>query len=253
MLVVSQLGLIQQRCQLLADINFSLAEGGLLALVGPNGAGKSSLLRSLAGLWPLAAGAAELGGQNLAAMPLAARAQRLAWLGQHNQVAFDFTVAQVVRLGAKHSSDDAVNSALAQFGMAEFAARAIHQLSGGQQQRVHLARVFLQLNAVTETDAQCLLLDEPLNGLDLGWQQQCLFLVKQWLQQRPQRCAVVALHDIGLAASFSDQMLVLNKGKMAFHGSPTALTEALLSQVWQYPIAIQRHETQTLVYAKAEG
>jgi iron complex transport system ATP-binding protein len=168
-------------------------------------------------------------------------------------VAFDFTVAQVVALGPQQAHIEVMQAAMRAFGVLEYADRSIAELSGGQQQRVHLARVFSQLNSSLAA-VQCLLLDEPLNGLDIRWQQRCLAEAREWLAERPQRYVVMALHDLGLAASRCDQVLVLNEGMIEFMGAPEALSEELLEKVWQYPLTIQRgnadNNYRTLVYPK---
>lgn len=256
MLNVQNLALLKSQRHLLADINLTLAEGQLLGVIGPNGAGKSSLLKTLAAIWKPTAGAATLDNVNITNMSLGLKSHAVAWLGQQNTVAFDFSVQQVLALGPQRGNRAVMAAAMQAFGVYELSARPMAELSGGQQQRVHLARVFSQLNA-SNAAAQCLMLDEPLNGLDLRWQQRCLQNSKQWLAQRAGRHAVMAIHDIGLAASFCDQVLVLNEGMIEFMGPPAELTENMLENVWRYPLAIQRGNTdnnnQTLVYAKAEN
>lgn len=252
MLSAQELALSKTQRTLLCDIDFELPAGQLLGVIGPNGAGKSSLIKILAGLWQPTQGHVQLGKAPVASLSLSQRSTVLAWLGQQNSVAFDFSVQQVVALGPQRAKPITMTAAMQLFGVQELAERNISTLSGGQQQRVHLARVFSQLNG-SENDAdQCLLLDEPLNGLDLRWQQRCLNATKTWVAQCSQRHAVMAIHDIGLAATACDQVLVLNEGMIEYMGPPAGISEALLEQVWRYPLTIQRNNNQTLVYAKAE-
>lgn len=251
MLCVSDVSLEKSQRRLLDELTFELSAGQLLGVVGPNGAGKSSLLRVLAGLWPPTAGFASLGQISTHEVLPQRRAQQLAWLGQQNDVAFDFSVQQVIALGPQQANDTIISAASQLFGVDSLLSRRFSTLSGGQQQRVHLARVFSQLNSST-SEQQCLLLDEPLNGLDLRWQQRCMQAVRGWLQARAGRHAVMAIHDIGLAARHCDQVLVLNEGMIEFIGEPANLSEPLLEKVWRYPLAIQRQHNQTLVYAKPE-
>jgi iron complex transport system ATP-binding protein len=253
MLSVIDLSLQKAQRQLLAELDWQLESGQMLAVVGPNGAGKSSLLKCLAGLWAASDGAVMLDDLALASLPLSERAGHVGWLAQQSYVAFDFSVAQVVALGPQQAAPSVMRSAMQTFGVLDYADRNIAELSGGQQQRVHLARVFSQLNS-SEAASQCLLLDEPLNGLDIRWQQRCLSAAQDWLSQRPNRHVVMALHDIGLAASSCDQVLVLNEGMIEFMGAPAALDEDLLEKVWRYPLTIQRGNAEnnyrTLVYPK---
>ncbi len=130
------------------DISFALAPGGALLLRGPNGAGKSSLLRALAGLTPLAAGALRWEDDN-ALDDLPTHAARIAWLGHLDAVKFALTAAE-------HVADP---SALAAVGLAGYRDLPAKFLSAGQKRRLALARIIASA-------APLWLLDEPTNGLD---------------------------------------------------------------------------------------
>jgi len=249
MIEVSAVGLRKSGRQLLSGINFSLAAGEVLGVIGPNGAGKSSLLKLLAGLWQASQGQIVFDGAELQRLSVSQRAEHVAWLPQASSVAFDFSVQQVVALGLQAQHPTAMTAAMQQFGVESLAARGIASLSGGQQQRVHLARVFSQLNA-SQQRPQLLLLDEPLNGLDIGWQQRCLRVARDWVLAQPQRAAVMAIHDIGQAASHCDRVLVLKDGMIEALLSPTDLDEGLLEKVWRYPLALRREQDQFLVFPK---
>lgn len=237
--------------QLLDDLSMAVNAGEVLGVIGPNGAGKSSLLKLLAGLWQPTGGEIEFADQHLASSSASSRAEHIGWLAQSSSVAFDFSVQQVVALGPQQQASSVMHSAMQQFGVADLAARSIAELSGGQQQRVHLARVFSQLNASRQTP-QLLLLDEPLNGLDIRWQQRCLRATQQWVGAKAERAVVMALHDIGLAATWCDRVLVLKEGMIEVVVEPNQLDEALLEKVWRYPLSISREHNQTLVFPKPE-
>lgn len=249
MIQLDGVGLKKSSRQLLAELNFALADGELLGVIGPNGAGKSSLLKLVAGLWAPSEGKIDFAGSALSQLSVSQRAEHIAWLPQASSVAFDFTVEQVVALGPQRPRASVIASAMQQFGVEQLAARPIGELSGGQQQRVHLARVFSQLNA-SQQQPQLLLLDEPLNGLDIRWQQRCLRASQQWVVAKPGRAAAMAIHDIGLAASCCDRVLVLKDGMIEALISADALDEDLLESVWRYPLAIRREHNQTLVFPK---
>lgn len=243
---------LQKSGRLLLDaLGFELADGELLGVIGPNGAGKSSLLKLLAGLWLPNHGEIELAGRAISEYSASSRAEHLGWLAQSSSVAFDFTVRQVVALGPQGVAESVMESAMQQFGVAELANRSIAELSGGQQQRVHLARVFSQLNS-SQQAPQLLLLDEPLNGLDIRWQQRCLRVTEAWVKARSGRSAVMALHDVGLAATWCDRVLVLKEGIIEALIPPSDVSEELLERVWRYPLSISREHNQTLVFPKPE-
>lgn len=251
MMTVKSVSLRKSGRLLLEALDFELPEGELLAVIGPNGAGKSSLLKLLAGLWLPSQGHIELAGRAVSDYSASDRAGHIGWLAQSSSVAFDFTVLQVVGLGPQQAAESVMQSAMQQFGVAELATRSMDELSGGQQQRVHLARVFSQLNA-SQRSPQLLLLDEPLNGLDIRWQQRCLRAVQEWVAARPGRSAVMALHDVGLAATWCERVLVLKEGIIEALMPPSDLSEELLEQVWRYPLTISREHNQTLVFPRCE-
>jgi len=156
---------------LLDQVTLVVAPGETIALVGPNGAGKSTLLRVLAGEIVPQAGTVALRGWPLKSYPARTLALHRAMLSQHTTVAFPFTVADVVRMGAgdRGSADALVASALAEVDLTAFGERVVTTLSGGEQQRAHFARVLVQLACGEAIHGPGLLmLDEPTRGIDVG-------------------------------------------------------------------------------------
>lgn len=189
------------------------APGRILGLMGPNGSGKSSLLRALGGLLPLSSGRVLLDGEDLVRMRPAVRAQRVACLLQRHQVAFDFTLAELVGLGCSRPEPAAVDEALRRVGLHGLGARRWSRCSGGEQQRAHLARALV-------TGARLLLLDEPDNHLDLG----ARTLLADLIRSEADRGAVVvvATHDIDLA-SRCDELLLLDRGRLRHQAPPAQM------------------------------
>ncbi|MGA5545232.1 ABC transporter ATP-binding protein [Mycobacterium sp. NPDC051198] len=206
------------------------APGSTVGLLGPNGSGKSSLLRLLAGIDRPDSGAVQLDGRDLHRMSRRAVARRVAMVGQHADTDLDIAVRDVVRLGRiPHSSvfggggDDtaAVVAALSATGLDGMADRLWHTLSGGERQRVQIARALAQ-------EPSELLLDEPTNHLDIAHQLEILALIRTL-----DVTAVVALHDLNLAAMFCDHVVMLSAGRVVAAGSPVAvLTEDLVADVY---------------------
>jgi iron complex transport system ATP-binding protein len=220
----------------LRDVSFALRAGELCALCGPNGAGKSTLLRLLLGLHTPGAGQVELGGAPLASLTRREIARRAALLPQESPVELPLTVREVVALGrlphlgrfeAERAEDgEAVARALEATDTAALADRPLTELSGGERHRAHLARALAQGAAV-------LLLDEPVAGLDLVHQLRALELLRATVDGGPGRGAIVALHDLSLAARYCDRILLLEGGALRADAAPAqVLTPETLARVF---------------------
>ncbi|MBM9459096.1 ATP-binding cassette domain-containing protein [Nocardioides sp. zg-536] len=228
---------------LLHDVSFTVPTGAVSALVGPNGAGKSTLLRALSGAGPRAGGSVHLGSQDLFALSRRERARRVALVEQEVRSEFALTVRQAVALGrTPHQSrwsltaaddDTVVEDALVRAGAAELAGRELGTLSGGEQQRVQLARALAQ-------QPELLLLDEPTNHLDVRAQLRTLGLLRELAADGV--TVLAALHDLNLAASYCDHVVVLADGRVRASGpvAPT-LTPALIAETYGVQADVLTH------------
>ncbi|WP_394553455.1 ABC transporter ATP-binding protein [Agromyces sp. MMS24-JH15] len=244
-LEVARLGFARRDRIVLEEIGLEVPRGAVAALVGPNGAGKSTLLHLLAGVERPAAGTALLAGDDLTSLPRRERARRIALAEQETRDARTqgLRVADVVALGriphqGAWGGDRAVDRevvahSLAAVGAAEFAARPYDELSGGERQRVNLARALAQ-------EPELLLLDEPTNHLDVRAQLVTLDLLRRLAAGG--LTVLAALHDLGLAASYADHVVVLAEGRVVAAG-PTAevLTAGLLRTVWGVDAEVTTH------------
>nr|WP_145546462.1 ABC transporter ATP-binding protein [Variovorax boronicumulans] len=200
------------------DASVALARGECLGLIGPNGSGKSTLLRMLYRALQPTHGSVHLLEQDIGGMSERQFAQKLAVLTQESATDFDITVAELVMMGriphqAKWARDSAQDHAivcqsLQQVGALALAERPLGELSGGERQRVLLARAFAQ-------QPQVLLLDEPTNHLDIRYQLEVMGLL------RGQRIsAIVALHDLNIAAHYCDRLVLMAQGRIVAEGRP---------------------------------
>ena len=210
----------------LEDITFHLHESERVAVVGPNGAGKSTLFKVVAGVLPPTAGEVNIFGSR----PLGHVC--IAYIPQRSQVDWSFpvSVADVVMMGRSaklgplnwpHKKDwEHVHRALETVEILNLASRQISQLSGGQQQRMFIARALAQ-------EAELMLMDEPLTGLDTPAQEGLLDLLDD---SKEKVTVMVATHDLDQAARHFDRILLLNHQMVAF-GKPVDVlqTENLLS------------------------
>jgi len=204
----------------LRDLTFNVPHGARVAVVGPNGAGKSTLFKALVGLLPLR------GGQILVhGLPLGHHKDCVAYVPQREEVEWRFpvTVGDVVMMGrfdhqgwigwASSEDRQVVRQSLVQMGIEDLASYAIGDLSGGQQQRVFLARALAQ-------EPHILLMDEPFTGVDMPTQEATLGLLDDL--RGTDVTAMIATHDLSLAAGKFDQMLLLN-GRLIACGKPEAV------------------------------
>jgi iron complex transport system ATP-binding protein len=229
------LGVAKGRAKLLRDVSVAFEPGRVTAVVGPNGAGKSTLLATLAGTQKPTDGSVTLDGVSLQRLGSAALAQRRAVLSQDFQVAFPFTVAEVVAMGRLphelHADLQIVAQAMHAADIASLASRNVLTLSGGERQRVGLAKALAQVWApVSGMGANWLLLDEPLAALDPVHQREVLRTVRRFAAEGGG--IVMVLHDLELATSAADFVLVLKGGAVIDKVSAAALSPALIENVF---------------------
>jgi len=201
----------------LDDLTFLIPHGERVAVVGPNGAGKSTLFKALVGLLPVQKGRILIHGQHLGH-----HHECVAYVPQKEEVdwRFPLNVEDVVMMGRfgqlgwlkRPTLEDrkAVKRSLEQMGIADLASHPISELSGGQQQRVFLARALAQ-------EPHILLMDEPFNGVDAATQETVLQLLEQL--EGEDVTTLVSTHDLSLAATRFNRVLLLNK-RLISYGKP---------------------------------
>lgn len=238
-IVVEAAGFRIGPAELLRDVSMTVAAGEVLVLVGPNGAGKSTLMHLLAGDRQPTSGRILLDGKPLGSYKAHELALRRAVLPQHSMLQFAFTVREVAEMGRAPHDDSReettaiVNQALAATEMTHFADRVYPSLSGGEQSRAQLSRVLAQQTPL-------LLLDEPTASLDLRHQQHVMDIARDVAASGGTVIAVV--HDLNLAASSADRIILMHRGAIVADGSPwEVMQNGLLTDVYQCEIAVTRH------------
>ncbi|MCC7358412.1 MAG: metal ABC transporter ATP-binding protein [Anaerolineales bacterium] len=211
----------------LEDIGFSVRHGERVAVVGPNGAGKSTLFKVIVGLLPHLTGDVQVHGHSHHAGDCPA----IGYVPQREAVNWKFplSASDVVLMGTLRAvgwlrrpgkaARAAAAQALDQVGLAHLAQQPIADLSGGQQQRVFIARALAQR-------ADVLLLDEPFSGVDAEAQEQILELLEGLRARRV--TVVLSTHDLQLAATRFDRLLLLNHRLMADGPASAVLRPELL-------------------------
>lgn len=210
------------------DLTFSVAPGEVWGVLGPNGAGKSTLLNVLAGLTLPASGVVLLEHQTLASMRERDRARKIGLLPQHEEHEFWGSALDYVLLArfahapawlAWQREDETIaRDALREVGLAELADRRYVTLSGGERQRARFAQLIAQA-------PNYLLLDEPLQHLDLRYQIQLLNTAKLWARER-QKAVVLVLHDVLWPARVCTHALLLDDAA----GARSGVAQAVLTQ-----------------------
>jgi iron complex transport system ATP-binding protein len=213
------------------------------ALIGPNGAGKSTLLGLMARLQMLQTGRIRFDGLDVIRTPTDRLARKLAILRQDPFLGTRLRVRDLVGFGrfphhrGRPSPGDRaiVEEALDLFDLASLASRYLDEISGGQRQRALVAMTFAQ-----KTDY--LLLDEPLNNLDLAHARHLMRTLREVASQHG-RSVVIVLHEINYAAAHADRVVAMDGGRVISQGTPCeVLTEERLSALYGTPVTVREVE-----------
>ncbi|MCC4297334.1 iron ABC transporter ATP-binding protein [Aurantimonas coralicida] len=233
------------RALVVDGVSLSLPAGGVTAIIGPNGAGKSTLLSMIARLLPMDGGRVLVDGLDVTRTKGDELAKRLAILRQENGLSVRLTVRDLVGFGRfPHSkgrmraADHAkVAEAIAYLDLSDLAERYLDELSGGQRQRAFVAMVLAQ-------DTGTILLDEPLNNLDIRHAVAMMRLIRRAADELG-KTIVVVLHDINFASAYADRIVAMCDGKVAHEGPVAAvITEAVVEAVFGLPVMIREIEGQ---------
>ena len=222
--------------------SFQAKPGEVVAILGPNASGKSTLLKLIAGALAPLSGRILLNGFVTHSLTPRTRAQRIAVVQQESLLLFPSRVWEFVLQGRhargrslRFESDDDVmiaKNALAQVGAADLSDRSMDQISGGEKQRVILARALAQQPLL-------LLLDEPTLHLDIAAQVDLLHTLRR-LAAENRYTVVVVTHELNLAAEYTDQVVLMQRGRCLRVGPPSSIYQReLLEQVFQTPLTVE--------------
>ncbi|MBB6011361.1 iron complex transport system ATP-binding protein [Aquamicrobium lusatiense] len=225
-------------------VTLSLPAGGIVSVIGPNGAGKSTLLSMISRLMPMSAGSVTVDGMDVTRTPSDVLAKRLSVLRQDNQLMAKLTVRDLVAFGRfPHSrgritaeDDRHIRQALEFLDLHALADRFLDELSGGQRQRAFVAMVLCQ-------DTDYVLLDEPLNNLDMKHAAGMMRLLRRAADELG-KTVVVVLHDINFASCYSDHIVAMRDGRVAAQGAPEEIMESgIIRSIFGIDVSIFREET----------
>lgn len=214
--------------KLLKSVNVKLQASRIVAVLGPNGAGKSTLLRVLAGDCRPSSGIVRYRSDELWRRNARELALQRAVMSQAVDLTFPFRVDEIVEMGADGlripisaiDRQEIIRRCVDLADVAHLSARLYPTLSGGERQRVQFARALVQIECIRRrTEAPIFFLDEPVASLDLFHQWQLLESVRTIA--RAGAAVFVVMHDINLAMTYADEILLLRKGEIFAHGAPS--------------------------------
>jgi len=217
-------------------------------ILGPNGSGKSSLLKIFSGAERHFNGKVYYNGIDLSSISNETLAKKRAVLSQQSQLQFPLPVKDVVMMGRyphfsfqpSKEDEEISEEVISKMQLKHLQNRNYLTLSGGEKQRVHFARVLAQLWSIPENDNRYLFLDEPLNSLDINFQQEFLQIAKSFIN--PQTIIVAIVHDINLAIRFSDQVSFLKNGQVVASGIPNDIVNPdILDDVFGVKTMVIKH------------
>ncbi|MES1964123.1 ATP-binding cassette domain-containing protein [Psychrobacter sp. AH5] len=238
--------------QILHSIYLSLPPAQVIALIGPNGAGKSTLFSVMARLQPLQNGQVSFLVDNkehdIVNSDARSLAKTVAMLSQDNNVQGRLRVHELLMFGRYPyhqgrptvSDQQKVDEIIERFELQELANRFLSTLSGGQCQRVLIAMIVCQ-------DTPYLLLDEPLNNLDMYHAGRLMRELRS-LSHNQQKTVVIVLHDINQAAQFADTVVTMKDGQVLAVGSPNeVLTPETMKQLYEVEVTVLSHQGRPVI------
>lgn len=223
------------------QVSLEIAEGQFTAFIGPNGAGKSTLLGIISRLINPDSGQVSLDGQNLQQMKNAEIARKMAILKQANHTELRLSVEDLVAFGRFPYSrghltaqdHQMIDQSIQYMELEPMRHQQLSELSGGQRQRAYIAMVLTQ-------DTKYILLDEPLNNLDMKHSAQIMRVLKD-LCVNHGKSIIVVIHDINFASVYADQIIAMKHGALVYQGTPQQIMhEDILQDIFDFHIPIQQ-------------
>lgn len=225
---------------ILKDISIAIENGKLTSLIGPNGAGKSTLLSAICRLIRFDKGEVKIDGQAMSDYKNNDLSKKISILKQTNHTEMNITVEQLVNFGrfpyskGRLTKEDhaIINNALDLLQLQDIRHRNIKSLSGGQRQRAYIAMTIAQ-------DTEYILLDEPLNNLDMKHAVQIMRTL-QMLAHKMNKAIVIVLHDINFASCYSDHIVALKNGELVKSDlKDKVIQSSVLSDLYDMDIQIE--------------
>ncbi len=226
--------------RIIKDISLEISLGEVVSIIGPNGAGKSSFLNVLSGDIKPSSGSVSFDETNLKDISIQDRSFMRSVMSQSQQIVYDFSVKEIIEMGwldrgiASYSGNfkEAVMKVASECSVHNLLEQKFNTLSGGEQRRVHFARTLIQLWRPSNShDPRYMFLDEPTANLDILHEQNLMKLVRSKAMEGIG--ILLILHDLNLAAKYSDKLVIFKNGSLIKSGSPEEVLQSkVLTEVY---------------------
>ncbi len=244
--------------KILGNINLKVNSGEILSIVGPNGAGKSSLIDLVSGDRLPSQGRILYDNKDLSKLTLEEKSRMRSVMGQFSKIAFDFKVEEVIQFGWIEQGveifsdifEDEILRISKMCNIEDLLSRNINSLSGGELKRVQLAKTLVQLYTPSSQNKKnkYALLDEPLANLDLYYEIDVLKIVQKVSKEQGVGVLLI-IHDLNLAAKFSDKIALLHFGEIKDYGKPKdVLKPSILKKIYNINMKVQKNPFRVFHY-----
>lgn len=229
------------------NVSFNIEEGKITSFIGPNGAGKSTVLSIISRLLDADSGEVFIDGKEIKAWDSKELSKKLSILKQNNNLNIRLTIRELVSFGRfpycegklKKEDEKFIDDALSYMQLTDIQDKYIDELSGGQRQRAYIAMILAQ-------DTDYILLDEPLNNLDMKHSAEMMRMLKQMVNDFG-KTIIIVIHDINFASCYSDTIVALKDGKLVNHTSTEEMiTENNLKRLYDMNFNIKEVDNQKI-------
>ncbi len=228
---------------LFRELNVEFPKGEFISILGPNGSGKTTLIRHLIGALSPGHGTLSFEGRQAGSFSRKEMAKQISYVPQSGRIEWEFTLFECVAMGryahrTRLSSltghdTDAILESIESLGLSHLKHRLVTELSGGEYQRMLIARALAQESGI-------IALDEPVSHLDIHHQVEILSLLKNLTRDKG-ATVITVLHDLNAASAFSDEIILLDRGKLVAQGNvKDVLTKERIEQVYKVSVDIIR-------------
>ncbi|GAA0124817.1 ATP-binding cassette domain-containing protein [Clostridium sp. CTA-19] len=222
------------------DVSFNIEKGKITSFIGPNGAGKSTVLSMLSRITSIDSGEVYIDGKEISKWDTVELSKKISILKQSNNINVRLTIKELVSFGrfpyskGKLTNEDKkfINKAIKYMELSDIENKYLDELSGGQRQRAYIAMIIAQ-------NTEYILLDEPLNNLDMKHSVQMMKVLKR-LTEDLKKTVIIVIHDINFASCYSDNIIVLNNGKLVKDGlKEEVINKQLLEDIYKIDFNIK--------------